>query len=178
MTLEQLARDLRVLKDVSEIKDITAQYWYSIDNKNPDGLRDVFAPGEIYITFDDMPVWRNREHFAKSFAKFAFDTAKLENHFGLNPKIEVLDETNARALWRHIMFGFNFEQRKVVRVTGDYDIEYVRVEGQWKIRSLIFKRHSFFSATIAADGAMASPDFGPAAAEAFKDVFAGERPAK
>ena len=176
MTLEELAREVRILKDISEIKNITTQYWYSIDNKNPDGLRDVFAPGEIYITYDDMPVWRSREHFAKSFAKFAFDPAKLENHFGLNPRIEVRDENHASGLWRHIMFGFNFEHRKMARVTGDYEIDYVRVEGEWKISSLIFKRHSFFSATIEPDGNMLSPEFGATSAEAFKDIFAGKRP--
>lgn len=174
MTLEELSRDVRVLKDVSEIEKVTTQYWYSIDNKDPDGLREAFAPGEIYITMDDMPVWRSREHFAKSFAKFVANPAILENHFGLNPRIEVRDENNASGQWRHIMFGFNFEQRKIVRVTGDYEIDYVRVEGAWKISSLVFKRHSFFSATMEEDGAMRSPEFGPASAGAFKDIFAGK----
>ena len=174
MTLEELARDVRRLTDMDEIKAITTQYWYSIDNKDPEALRDVFAPGEIYITMDDMPIWRSREHFAKSFAKFSADPAILENHFGLNPRITVHDETSASGKWRHIMFGFNFDHRKIVRVTGDYDIEYVRIDGQWKISSLVFKRHSFFSAMIEADGNMLSPDFAPAAAEAFKDIFAGD----
>lgn len=173
MTLEELAREVRRLTDMDEIKAITTQYWYSIDNKDPDDLREVFAPGEIYITMDDMPVWRSREHFAKSFAKFSADPALLENHFGLNPRISVSGENSASGKWRHIMFGFNFEHRKIVRVTGDYDIEYVRVDGAWKISSLVFKRHSFFSATMEADGTMQSPDFAPAAAEAFKHIFAG-----
>jgi hypothetical protein len=61
--LEQLERRIRDLEDIQAIKDVQYSYWRCVDLQQPDQLREVFYPGEIYIEFQDMPIWRDRESF-------------------------------------------------------------------------------------------------------------------
>lgn len=171
MTLEELARQVRELRDVAEIKDITYQYWSSIDAQDPDKLREVFAPGEIYITFTDLPVWRSRDHFAKSFAKTSISSARCESHFGSSPRIRITGPDSAEGSWRLNMRGYNFDDRTVMRVTGEYAVEYARVEGEWKITSFIFERRSAVSEKVLPDGTIQVPEFGSVSAEASVHLF-------
>jgi hypothetical protein len=178
MTLEDLARQVqelqdqvRVINDINEIKDITYQYWYSVDTQNPARLRDVFAPGEIYIYYDDMPAWRDRDEFVDFYSSLALDPARQENHFGSSPEIKVMGHDNASGNWRLNMFAYNFDTRTVMRITGEYDLEYVRVDGKWKVTSSVFKRHSLFSENISSDGSVTVPDFGGISPDASAHLF-------
>jgi SnoaL-like domain len=171
MTLEELEKEVQDLRDISEIKDITYQYWYSVDTKNADSLGDVFADGEIHIYFPDMPVWRSRKEFVDFYTSLAMDPSRQENHFGSSPRIKIIDRQTASGNWRLNMFAYNFATRSIMRVTGEYDGEYTRQNGRWKIKSWVFKRHSIFSENVMPDGHIHVPAFGEASAEVAAHLF-------
>ena len=171
MRLEELIEEVRELRAINEIKDITYQYWYAVDTKNPELLRDVFAPGEICIDYEDCPVWKDRNEFVDFYLSLALDPARQENHFGSSPRITIHGPNNASANWRLNMFAYNFTSRTVMRVTGEYDNDYERVLGQWKIRKSVFKRHSLFAENISENGDVTSPDFGGISPDAHAHLY-------
>jgi len=167
----RLSDRVRELEDAERIRELQQDYWRAIDLKQPDALRQLFAPGEIHIEFEDMPVWRDRDAFVRFFIELGMDPARQENHFGLNPIIRFEGADAAAATWRLHMFAYNYDTRTVIRISGLYDARYARQDGRWWITALLFKRHSIFSEQVGADGAVAAPDFGTVSSEAAAHLF-------
>jgi hypothetical protein len=173
--MDDLQQRLQKLDDAEAIKAITCQYWRAVDSKDPELLRDVFCPDEVYITFDDLPEWRCRDRFVKAYSSLSLDDTRQENHFGLSPIITVDSADTASGRWRLLMFGYNFATRIFMRVTGEYSMTYARLDGRWLVRSLVFKRHSLYSEAIGEDGAMAVPDFGGISPAAHAHLYGKQR---
>ena len=173
--INDLLERARKLEDVEAIKAISCQYWRAIDAKDPELLRDVFCPDEVYITFDDLPEWRCRDRFVKAYCSLSLDESRQENHLGMSPIIEVHSAESASARWRLHMFGYNFATRIFMRVTGEYSMTYARIDGRWLVRSLVFKRHSLYSQAIGTEGAISVPDFGGISPEAHAHLYGKKR---
>ncbi|WP_380876330.1 hypothetical protein ACFB49_08200 [Sphingomonas sp. DBB INV C78] len=167
----ELRAEIRRLADIEQIRDLQYGYWRAIDLKQPEALRDLFAPGEILIEFEDMPVWRDRDAFVQFFIDLGMDPNRQENHFGLSPAIRIEGPDDASGTWRLHMFAYNFDSRITIRISGLYDARYVRRDGRWWISQLVFRRHSLFSEQVGADGAVTAPGFGNVASDAAAHLF-------
>jgi uncharacterized protein (TIGR02246 family) len=172
-----LAQRVQNLEDIAAIQDVQYSYWRAIDKKQPDNLREVFSPDGIHVDFQDMPVWNDREEFVKFFVELGMNPMRQENHLGSAPKITLTGPDSAKANWRLHMFAYDFEQRITIRITGEYDCEYVRSQGRWWIKSMVFIRHSLFTAQIAAGGEMSALGFGAVSAESASYLFGSEEAA-
>ena len=169
--LEQLERRVRDMEDIQAIKDVQYSYWRCVDLQQPDQLREVFYPGEIYIEFQDMPVWRDRESFVAFYRKLGCNPTRRENHFGVAPRISMTSNDSAKGSWRLQMLAYNYDARITIHISGEYDGEYIRADGRWWIKSLSFKRHSLYSQHVAADGSVSAPDFGGTSDAASAHLF-------
>jgi hypothetical protein len=158
--IEHLERRIRDMEDIEAIKSVQYSYWRCVDLQQPEELREVFYPGEIYINFQDMPVWHDRDSFVTFYRNLGCNPARRENHFGIAPRITITGPDSAIGLWRLQMLAYNYESRITIQISGEYDGEYVRAEGRWWIKSLLFRRHSLYSQHIAADGSVSAPEFG------------------
>lgn len=167
----ELRAEVRQLRDAEEIRELQYGYWRAIDLKQPDALRDLFAPGEILIDFEDMPVWRDRDVFVQFFIDLGMDPNRQENHYGLSPAIRFDGPDDASGTWRLHMFAYNFESRIIIRISGMYDARYQRRDGRWWITRLVFRRHSLFTEHVDGDGAMTAPGFGGVATDAAAHLF-------
>lgn len=169
--LANLSKQVQQLIAINDIKDLNYSYWYAVDTKNPDALREVFAEGEILIDFEDCPTFHNRDDFVEFFRSLALDAARQENHYGSGPRIKILSDTSAEGHWRLNMFAYNYESRTVMRVTGEYDVKYSYSDGRWAICHYVFKRHSLSSETIGMNGEVTHPNFGGHSPEANAHLF-------
>jgi SnoaL-like domain len=169
--IERLERRIRDLEDVEAIKGVQYSYWRCVDLQQPDQLREVFYPGEIYINFQDMPVWHDRDSFVTFYRNLGCNPTRRENHFGVAPRITMTGPDSATGLWRLQMQAYNYESRITIQVSGEYDGEYIRADGRWWIKSLLFKRHSLYAQNVAADGVVTAPDFGSASAGASAHLY-------
>lgn len=169
--LAELTARVQGVEDVERIKELQLRYWRAVDQKNPELLRSLFAPGKIHIEFEGMQTWTSRDDFVQTFIDLGMDPARQENHFGLNPIVSILGGDAASATWRLFMFAYNVESRTVIRITGMYDAGYVRKEGAWLIETLVFRRHSIHCEQIAEDGKVEVPDFGQVSADAADHLF-------
>jgi SnoaL-like domain len=169
--IERLEKRIREIEDIEAIKSVQYSYWRYVDLQQPDQLREVFYPGEIYIEFEDMPVWRDRESFVVFYRDLGCHPTRRENHFGVAPCITVTGEDSAKGSWRLQMTAYNYESRTTIQVTGEYDGEYIRADGRWWIRSLLFRRHSLYAQQIATNGGVYAPDFGGTSTAANAHLF-------
>jgi hypothetical protein len=171
--IEQLERRIRDIEDIQAIKDVQYSYWRSVDLQQPDQLREVFYPGEIYINFQDMPIWRDRESFVTFYRNLGCNPARRENHFGVAPRITMTGTDSATGLWRLQMLAYNYESRITIHISGEYDGEYIRADGRWWIKALSFRRHSLYSQNVAPDGSVSAPNFGSTSSDASAHLFGG-----
>jgi len=130
--LSELEERIRVQEDREQIRMLKAKYWRCLDRKLWDELAEVFD--------DDFVGDGPHGHFEGKTAmvKFLKDALGSEAvrtaHGGHNPEIEITSETTARAIWPltdYVSFG---SKRKFVGY-GHYEDEYVKADGQWKMKS-------------------------------------------
>jgi hypothetical protein len=130
VTLEQrLAR----LEAIEAIRQLKARYFHACDNKQPEVVRGCFAPGKIDLRYGRIGDFNDREAMLAVFTDLACQPHIVEMHHGQNPRIEVLDETNARGIWGLYYFLIDTRRQTVTQLAGFYDDAYECREGQWCI---------------------------------------------
>ncbi len=127
------------LQAVEEIKRLKARYCRFVDLNRRDDLRDLFTEDIVY----EFQGWRQGQG-ADSFAGSAEDFAdRLSFHRVSMPDIEILSETTARGVWAmvDIIEYPPTSGKQGSRGFGWYHEEYRKVDGMWKISSLLLVRH-------------------------------------
>ena len=156
-----LADRIQALEDVAAIKDVQLAYWHSIDLKQPDDFRDIFATGEINITFPGATPMRDREELISMVKQYGMSPTYQGNHLGLAPKIRLTGADTASGNWRVLMIAYDFDQKSISRMTGEYNSEYVRTAEGWRISSMIVSQHSWFVESAGATGELSASSFAP-----------------
>ena len=130
MSIEQrLAR----LEAIEAIKQLKARYFHACDTKQPDLVRECFAPGAVDLRYGRIGEFSEREQMVAVFKELACHEHIVEMHHGQNPQIEVFDEDNARATWGLYYYLIDTRQQTVTQLAGFYDDGFVRIDGQWLI---------------------------------------------
>ena len=134
MTLEELEKRLTVLEDIEAIKRLKARYCaYCDDNYNIDALRTLFV---------EDAVWEGGRHGSAQGREGILNvlgrsrqTVTLSVHMVMNPIIEV-DGEEAKGSWYLFMPStLSVAGEQATWLSIRYDEEYVRVDGDWKIKS-------------------------------------------
>ena len=134
MSLEDIERRLQVLEDIEAIKKLKARYCaYCDDDYNPDGIAGLFVEDGVwdggsrgrFVGQDEL-----RRFAAGAVKRFSFAL-----HFVLNPIITVHGD-EAHGSWYLFMTGTLRDSNQAIWSALRYEDEYVRVDGEWKYRSL------------------------------------------
>lgn len=134
MTANTLEARLRRLEDIEAIRQLKARYLYCCDRKDPEGVRDCFAPGEVEIDYGRIGVFTHRDQLVEVFTQLGCVEHVIDMHHGVNPQIEILDETTAKGSWGLHYVMINTRDKQLVELGAYYEDEYVKLDGQWKIR--------------------------------------------
>jgi ketosteroid isomerase-like protein len=137
--------DIDRLLAIEEIRQLKARYFRSIDTKDFDNLRTVFAPD---ATFDFREALRDpvtgtpegvEEHEPVTgleeiiaYIRSALTGAQSAHH-GHTPEIEILSETQATAI--HPMEDTVMKGDFFFRGYGHYRETYTRIDGAWRIQT-------------------------------------------
>ena len=135
MNTTDLEARLRRLEAIEAIKQLKSRYLFCCDRKNPAGVRDCFAPGEVTIDYGRIGVYRDREELVKVFSELGCVEHVIDMHHGANPQIEILDDCNARGTWALHYVMINTRDKQLVELGAYYYDDYVKIDGQWKIRN-------------------------------------------
>jgi uncharacterized protein (TIGR02246 family) len=121
------------LYEIEQIKQLKARYFRTMDTKDWDGMRLVFADD---VVMDTSEAGGNVIEGADAFLEFLVPTLgnAVTVHQGHMPEIELTSETTARGVWAlqdtiwwpdsNVMYGY-----------GHYHETYEKAEGAWKIKS-------------------------------------------
>lgn len=130
MTLEQRLSRLEAIEVIRQLK---ARYFHACDNKQPDVVRECFAPGEVDLRYGRIGSFSEREQMLAVFTELACQPHIVEMHHGQNPRIEVHDEDNATGIWGLYYYLIDTRQQTVTQLAGFYDDAYARRDGLWQI---------------------------------------------
>ncbi|RQS76924.1 nuclear transport factor 2 family protein [Burkholderia sp. Bp8963] len=130
---EQLETRLRRLEDADAIRRLKARYFTSCDRKDPQRMRDCFAPGAVHIDYGRIGVFEHRDALVDVFERLGCHPHIVEMHHGVNPDITVLDDTHARGTWGLHYQMIDTNAHTLTQLGAYYDDEYRKVDGEWKI---------------------------------------------
>ena len=140
MDLEQR---LAALEAIEEIKALKHRYWRACDGKDPQGFRDCFIQRGAIVDYGPMGAFDDVEPMAEIFTQVAL--AKVDGkhvifdmHHGMHPDITLISPTIARGRWTLRFRQVNLLEGTEYLKTGEYDDEYVLVDGQWKMSACRF----------------------------------------
>lgn len=134
---------LERLLAIEEIRLLKARYFRFMDTKQFHLLADLFAP-DLRVLTPAGAVYQDSGPGYAAALKHSLENA-VSVHQGFMDEIEILDADNARGIWamqdviewadRHPVQGW-----KSIVGRGHYHETYRRVEGAWRIATLMLTR--------------------------------------
>jgi uncharacterized protein (TIGR02246 family) len=119
--------------DIEAIRQLKARYFRTMDTKDWDAMRTLFADGVVVDTTESGgPAITG----ADEFVAFLRDTLAdaITTHHGHMPEIEVTSETTATGIWAlHDVIKWPGGTR--MEGSGHYHENYEKVAGEWRIAS-------------------------------------------
>ncbi|MFC7516808.1 nuclear transport factor 2 family protein [Herbaspirillum sp. GCM10030257] len=158
MPISELEARVRALEDLEQIRALKSRYLFSCDSKNPQAIRDCFVPGEVFIDYGAIGVFRHRDELVELFTRLACHEHIVEMHHGVNPRIVVTDEHRAHGTWSLFYQQINTVDNRLTQLGAYYEDEYQKIDGEW----MISKTRCVVTSTLVRDFAQDS-----------KIVFAG-----
>lgn len=124
---------LHRLESTEAIRTLKARYLACCDAKDPAGMRACFVDGPAAIDFGPVGQFDNADDLAAVYAQVACHEYMVEMHHGMNPRIELADENNARGEWTVYYQLINTQDMTLTQIGGEYDDAYRLTDGGWKI---------------------------------------------
>ena len=132
MSLEDVEKRLKVLEDIEAIKRLKVQYCIYVDNYDAEGIVSLFTEDAVF----DAGIRGRREGREELLNFFRGSRQRLPFyvHMVMNPMIDV-DGDRAKGIWYLFQASTMAEGNQALWGSGRYDDDYVRIDGEWKIRN-------------------------------------------
>ncbi|MCX7283505.1 MAG: nuclear transport factor 2 family protein [Novosphingobium sp.] len=154
LSLEDLAARLAALEDKEAIRALKARYLRACDLKQPDVVRDCFAPGNIRIAYQNFPEFTDRDAFVDIYREMGCQPGVYDIHHATNAEIELTGADSATGKWalnfRTILTG----PRQIVRLAVEYEDVYAKVEGRWLSVETVSHVTSMLTEQVGEDGSV------------------------
>jgi len=127
------------LEEIEQIKKLKARYFRLMDMKLWEEWGEVFtedATVHVITTADLEVFWEGRQQIVTNNSATLNDVITV--HHGHMPEIEMTSEATATGIWA--MFDYLVFPNGTLNGYGHYQEEYVKEDGQWKIKSLLLTR--------------------------------------
>lgn len=121
------------LSDIEAIKQLKARYFRLMDQRHWDEWADLFTEDYSGTYYGAHAGWTfsSRAEFVSEIRAWMTDAVSV--HHGHMPEIELLSATTAKGIWA--MSDYVHGPQVTVEGSGHYIDEYVKQDGQWKIKS-------------------------------------------
>lgn len=129
------------LEEIERIKRLKYRYWRAIDMGHADEVRDLVTEDVRVDYVGGTYRWQmeGREAFVQAVA-LAFSSQAVSLHTGHHPEIDVVTETTARGTWYLTDMFINLQESIVTEGSALYHDEYVKVNGEWRIKVSTYER--------------------------------------
>jgi len=142
----EIVKRITVLEDIEAIKKLKSLYCYLADAgingdmSKIDELMTYFTD-DAWIDFGavDLPdVHKGKEAVTKFYKSFVCEALSYSAHLVANPIIEV-NGNKAKGKWYVFVPCTIREINSASWLFGKYEEAYIKIDGQWKWRSMIFR---------------------------------------
>lgn len=143
--MNELEQRIIKLENIEAIKRLKHDYFYFCDTKQPEKVKQCFAEGLVHIDFGVIGQFDSRDALIEVFSNIAcgeYAEHIVEFHHAQNPRIDVIDNNNAKATWGLLYSLVNTADNTITQLGGIYDDEYRLVNGNWQISASTFKATS------------------------------------
>ncbi len=130
MNLEQRVARLEAIEDIKQLK---SRYFSACDNKQPEVMRECFAPGKIELDYGRIGCFDDRDEVVAVFTRLACQDHIIEMHHGQNPQVRIDSEDRASGTFGLYYFLIDTRRQLVTQLGGFYEDEFTRIDGEWKI---------------------------------------------
>ena len=136
MNLEELEKRVQAIEDLEEIKKLHQKYIDLMDNLRYKEVLDLFVD-DATVQIRNFGVLKGKEGLTDVYVnKLGRRTERSEGHFVIEPDITI-DGDIARGTWLVYML---FSKPAIEWVQGRNEAEYIKVDGEWRIKSMKFTR--------------------------------------
>lgn len=151
-SLEDIATRLAALEDKEAIRELKARYLRACDLKQPDVVRECFAPGPIRIAYENFPEFTDREAFVEVYREMGCKPGVFDIHHATNWEIELHSAERATGKWSLNFRTILLDVRQVVRLAVEYDDIYEKREGRWFMVESVSRIISVLAEHVGDDG--------------------------
>lgn len=139
--IEDLRRDIQRLMDMEAIKQTKHAYFRCIDTANWEELGAICHPDlkVHYIGGGYEYRMASREEFLGAMQQ-AFHSEAVGRHNGMMPEIQMLSDSEATGIWYLYDHFWSLNANHLTHGTALYWDRYVKVDGQWVIKSTNYRR--------------------------------------
>ena len=134
------------LEEIEQIKQLKARYFRFVDQKRWDEWNTIFTD-DVVAVYQGVPganksvgLIENRCTGRANLVAMAsrFLSKGTSVHHGHMPEIELTSPTTARGIWA--MVDYLLFPNFTFKGYGHYDEDYVKENGQWKIKRILLTR--------------------------------------
>ena len=136
--LRELRARIRVLEEIEAIKQLKARYWRCVDQKLWNEWADCFVE-DAKMDIQPMGIIQGKRQIVQAISN-GIGTA-ISTHQGHSPEIEITGDTTAKGKWALYDHIFDERSKTVSEGFGLYEDEYVKENGQWKIKTTRITHH-------------------------------------
>ena len=129
-----LTSRVQALEDIESIKRLKARWWFACDTRDIAGMRGCYDESDFLIDFGFIGEFTDMDAFIHVFESLACHPTHVDMHHGTAPEIMMTGPDTAKGRWRMRFQLLETELRQVQLMSGYYEDEYVRVNGDWKMR--------------------------------------------
>jgi bile-acid 7alpha-dehydratase len=140
--LAELEARIQSLEDIEAIKRLKYKYLRCLDTKQWDEMATTFAPDATTAYADGELKFSGRDaimEFLKGSA-MAGPTGLIGVHQVHHPEIELTSPITATGTWALYNYLLHKTENTGLRICAFYHDEYIKIDGQWLIKSTGYQR--------------------------------------
>lgn len=137
--IKQLEHELQTLKDIEAIKQLKGKYLRCLDCKRWDEMSECFTEDATTSYSGGKLSFKGRDAIIK-FLRDSMPSTMISMHQGHQPEIQITSETTAAGTWGLEDYLIITQGNLALRGAAFYRDEYVKVNGQWKIKHTGYTR--------------------------------------
>ena len=137
--LADLETRMKHLEDIEAIKRLKYKYFRCLDSKLWDDLAECFTEDATTSYSSGKYSFQGREAIMQ-FLREGLGPMMISMHHGHHPDIEITNDTTARCIWALEDYVIITQANMGLGGAAFYQDEYVRVNGEWKIKSTGYDR--------------------------------------
>ena len=128
------------LHEIEAIKRLKYKYFRCLDRKDWSGMRECFVPDATSSYGDGKYAYDGRDAIMEFLESSLGRPTILTVHQGHHPEIDLTGDTTATGVWSLEDRVIDLQHKITIRGAGFYRDEYVKVDGEWKLKSTGYER--------------------------------------